>query len=142
MERILNKLGYDTNILLSPDPNTGLPSMDWTNASSMADNMMSRWLRGNNALIWHIGGTGEGRERLAQRIANNGNVVIAVWRNPTTGLPGHVAIVAPTLEDYNAEVGPLLGQAGSQNGFMSLQSGFGDNRNDVEFYEILKLDED
>jgi hypothetical protein len=55
--------------------------------------------------------------REAQRLANQGNLVLAVYKNPNPHLPGHIAIVRPSEKSAVAlEVnGPELIQAGEHN---------------------------
>lgn len=60
-------------------------------------------------------------DHVAQRMADEGQLVVAGWVNPTGG-PGHVAIVIPSLD----ESGVWIAQAGSTNFTRgTLQAGFG-----------------
>lgn len=53
----------------------------------------------------------------AQRSANDGNLVVAVWENPDRHRPGHIAIVRPGTPDAArlAAEGPDVTQAGATN---------------------------
>jgi hypothetical protein len=55
--------------------------------------------------------------RKAQRLANEGNLVLALYQNPDKHVPGHVAIVRPSEKSSEAmeENGPELIQAGEHN---------------------------
>jgi hypothetical protein len=53
----------------------------------------------------------------AQQYANEGNMVVAVWHNPDTSRPGHIAMVMPddvSLDQIRAN-GPMVTQAGNNN---------------------------
>ena len=53
----------------------------------------------------------------AQTLANGGQLVVAVFKNPRPEHPGHIAIVRPALKtaDQIAAEGPDIIQAGGQN---------------------------
>jgi len=55
--------------------------------------------------------------REAQRLANQGNLVLALYRNPNPHVPGHIAIVRPSEKSAAAleENGPEMIQAGEHN---------------------------
>jgi len=65
--------------------------------------------------------------RKAQRLANQGNLVVVVFDNPNAHKPGHIAIVRPsgkTLTELRTE-GPQVIQAGQHNyQSTSTQNGF------------------
>jgi hypothetical protein len=48
----------------------------------------------------------------AQGLANRGELVLAACFNPKGS--GHVAIVCPSEEEYNDELGPLVGESGAR----------------------------
>jgi hypothetical protein len=63
----------------------------------------------------------------AQRFANSGYVVIAIYKNPNPKIPGHVALVMPDeLSGQKLEEsGPALIMAGTHNhNHVSLKAGF------------------
>jgi len=55
--------------------------------------------------------------REAQRLANQGNLVLVVFQNPEEDLPGHIAIVRPSEKSLQAlrRDGPQIIQAGIHN---------------------------
>ena len=55
--------------------------------------------------------------REAQRLANQGKLVVVLYQNPDRSLPGHIAIVRPSEKSAPAldENGPELVQAGEHN---------------------------
>jgi hypothetical protein len=55
--------------------------------------------------------------REAQRLANQGSLVLAVYHNPNRHVPGHIAIVRPSEKSAAAleENGPEIIQAGQRN---------------------------
>jgi hypothetical protein len=55
--------------------------------------------------------------RVAQRLANQGNLVLVLFHNPHKHVPGHIAIVRPSEKSLKAlrEDGPQIIQAGNQN---------------------------
>lgn len=55
--------------------------------------------------------------RLAQQLANQGMIVVAIWKNPRRGHSGHTAIVVPHAWNgqYDHANGPKIAQAGGQN---------------------------
>jgi|FEC22Drversion2_1045045.scaffolds.fasta_scaffold01225_6 hypothetical protein len=56
----------------------------------------------------------------AQRSANEGNLVVAVWENPDRHRPGHIALVRPGTPDAErlAVDGPDVTQAGARNSLL------------------------
>ena len=69
-----------------------------------------------------VDGAAAGWRRLAdaaeaQRSANQGNLVVAVWENPDRHRPGHIAVVRPGTPDAArlAAEGPDVTQAGASN---------------------------
>ena len=97
------------------------------------------WLQTNNA-------TKEGWVQLktaleAQKHANEGDLVIVVFKNEDTSKPGHIAIIRPaikTIEQIERE-GPQVTQAGGTNHYsVSLRVGFKNHPkawpNGVKFY--------
>jgi len=78
-------------------------------------NAQSEWLAGDAGRRAGWRPAADAQE--AQRLANEGNFVLAVFRNQDPRTPGHVAIVRPSrrsLETLNAD-GPELIQAGQHN---------------------------
>jgi len=55
--------------------------------------------------------------REAQRLANQGNLVLVLFQNPNKHVPGHIAIVRPSERSLKAlqENGPQIIQAGNHN---------------------------
>jgi hypothetical protein len=55
--------------------------------------------------------------REAQRLANQGSLVLVLYPNPDKHVPGHIAIVRPTEKSFKAlkENGPEIIQAGEHN---------------------------
>jgi hypothetical protein len=55
--------------------------------------------------------------REAQRLANQGNLVLVLFQNPDQRVPGHIAIVRPSEKSLKAlrEDGPQTIQAGNHN---------------------------
>jgi hypothetical protein len=55
--------------------------------------------------------------REAQRLANQGNLVLVLFQNPSKHVPGHIAIVRPSEKSLKAlrEDGPRIIQAGNHN---------------------------
>jgi hypothetical protein len=55
--------------------------------------------------------------REAQRLANQGNLVLVLFQNPRQRVPGHIAIVRPSEKSLKAlrEDGPQIIQAGNHN---------------------------
>jgi hypothetical protein len=64
--------------------------------------------------------------REAQRRANQGNLVLVIFKNPDKHVPGHVAIVRPSEKSLQAleENGPQTIQAGNHN-YLSTNVRFG-----------------
>ncbi|MBS1597029.1 MAG: hypothetical protein JST75_02305 [Bacteroidetes bacterium] len=62
-----------------------------------------------------------------QRLANAGNIIVAVIKNPDDSKPGHAALVMPKKieEEKILESGPVVIMAGTHNfNFISLKNGF------------------
>lgn len=76
----------------------------------------------------------------AQAAANDGQFVVAVFKNPNDEKPGHIAIVRPsqkTRDDITAE-GPEITQAGLQNYTdTTVEVGFADHRDAFAGNEIM-----
>jgi hypothetical protein len=55
--------------------------------------------------------------REAQRLANQGDLVLALYKNPDQHVPGHIAVVRPSEKSAMAleETGPEMIQAGQRN---------------------------
>ena len=55
--------------------------------------------------------------RKAQRLANQGNLVLVLFQNPDKHVPGHIAIIRPSEKSLTAlqENGPQIIQAGNHN---------------------------
>jgi len=55
--------------------------------------------------------------RVAQRLSNQGNLVLVLFQNPDKHVPGHIAIVRPSEKSLTAlqENGPQIIQAGNHN---------------------------
>ena len=52
----------------------------------------------------------------AQKLANEGRIVVASWQNPDPAKHGHIAVVRPYAdEQFSAEKGPRITQFGSRN---------------------------
>lgn len=92
----------------------------------MRANAISVWLEGQ-ALDPHSGWE-RVDEHTAQRMADEGQLAVAVWAN-STGEPGHIAVLVPSLD----EGGTWIAQAGAVNFTRgSLARGFGDK--EPEFF--------
>lgn len=86
-------------------------------------------LRANEIALWLEGqsvdphsGWEQVDEHTAQRMADEGQVAVAVWQNPQPGKPGHIAVLVPSLE----EDGTWIAQAGVKNFTRGkLEAGFG-----------------
>ena len=78
-------------------------------------NAQFEWLRSATArkFGWHR----VSNMREAQRLANQGNLVLVVFQNPAKDLPGHIAIVRPSEKSWKAlrRDGPQIIQAGIHN---------------------------
>lgn len=89
---IASELGFDMSPFLDPK------GINWTNANAMFMNAIDRAKE-----IY-------GKE--AQERANDGGLVLAACYN-TSG-PGHVAVVCPSVEEYDDALGPLVGETGAR----------------------------
>lgn len=58
----------------------------------------------------------------AQRLANHGFTVIAIWQNPSG--KGHVATVYAITDEYDPSEGPWLSNVGSKNEVLTVKEGF------------------
>jgi hypothetical protein len=78
-------------------------------------NAQAEWL--NSAEGRKAGWQSVDNMREAQRLANQGNLVLVVFANPDRHTPGHVAIVRPSEKSLHAleENGPQTIQAGNHN---------------------------
>ncbi len=75
----------------------------------------------------------------AQRLANQGLVVLAVCKNPDDKKPGHIAIIRPSTKDMKTILaeGPDITQAGRANAnCTSLKNGFKNHKGAFEQDEI------
>ena len=125
-ERILSNGGCDNSGILDANPHTGEPDIGWTSANEMADNAA-------NAATDPNSGISEVQPEQAQNLANQGTPVFAVESNP--GDHGHAGIVAPSTDNYNADSGPLIGQAGDRVGIFHASEAF-NNPDNVRYYTI------
>lgn len=76
----------------------------------------------------------------AQELANQGNMVVAAWRNLDSEKPGHIVIVRPSekSESLIFSDGPDIIQAGQRNYVSTtLKEGFKNHRGAFENSEIL-----
>lgn len=78
-------------------------------------NAQAEWLSG--AAAQSEGWSRVNNMRQAQSLANHGNLVLVVYRNPDPHVPGHIAIVRPSEKSAHAleENGPQTIQAGTHN---------------------------
>jgi hypothetical protein len=86
------------------------------------------WLMSNKGESegWHRLMTDD-NYRQAQQLANQGKMVVAVYRNSNRKKPGHIALVMPVLRTAGQiqEEGPELIMAGTNNyNYISLKKGF------------------
>jgi hypothetical protein len=89
---IAAELGFDMSLFLEQR------GINWTNANAMYINAVDR--------------AREVYGKEAQETANNGGLVLAACYNPSG--PGHVAIVCPSVEEYDEALGPLVGESGAR----------------------------
>jgi len=78
-------------------------------------NAQAEWLAGEEGRRagWrHIAGMGE-----AQRLANQGTLVVVIFQSPDRHMPGHIGVVRPSEKSARAlrENGPEIIQAGEHN---------------------------
>jgi hypothetical protein len=99
---IAEELGFDMALFLEQR------GINWTNANSMYINAV------NNAKEVY------GKE--AQELANNGELVLAACYNPSGS--GHVAVVCPSIEEYDDTLGPLVGESGARRRITHSKSAF------------------
>jgi hypothetical protein len=78
-------------------------------------NAQAEWLR--SAAAQKSGWESVSDMREAQRLANQGNLVLVLFQNPDKHVPGHIAIVRPSAKSLKAlqEDGPRIIQAGIHN---------------------------
>lgn len=81
----------------------------------LLSNAQAKWLAGDAGR--QAGWRNVPDMREAQRLANRGQLVLVLYQNPDTHLPGHIAIVRPSEKSAQAleENGPELIQAGEHN---------------------------
>lgn len=87
-------------------------------------NAQHDWLRSEGS---EHGWTQVGSMRKAQKLANEGLLVVATYKNPDPKKPGHIAIVRPSIKGLRqiAKEGPQIIQAGGTNwNSTSLKEGF------------------
>lgn len=88
----------------------------------MRANALAIWLEGQS--LDEVSQWEEINEHTAQGMADEGQLAVAVWTNPTGG-PGHIAVLVPSLD----EPGTWIAQAGSTNFTRGLLvRGFGDKK--------------
>jgi RHS repeat-associated protein len=124
---ILVQSGVNTTPLLSMNPKTEKPDIGYTSANQMAANAATAALNPNSGVI-------SVPPELAQYLASQGSLVLAAAQN--TNGSGHVGIVAPSSDPYNAQQGPLVGQAGAVNTMASAQASFAGLQ--VSYYLMLR----
>jgi hypothetical protein len=76
----------------------------------------------------------------AQRLANEGSFVLAVYKNHHDDKPGHVAIIRPSDKDVRQirEEGPQVTQAGGTNyRSVALRQGFAGHPSAWEHHEVM-----
>jgi RHS repeat-associated protein len=115
---ILVNAGVNTNPVLNNIPGTTTPSIDWTNA---------------NSLLSNIGSSPQWGSLTAGQAYNRANLGLPVLAG-ATGSPGHVGIVAPSSQPFNAALGPMIGQAGTTNGIFPAASSFTQPLSSVHYY--------
>ena len=78
----------------------------------------------------------------AQKLANDGFIVVAAWLNPSGG-SGHLTTVRPDEADFNEKYGPLVSQIGGSVSVMSTRDAFGvgtsqpntaESMDDIKYY--------
>lgn len=88
----------------------------------MRANAIALWLEGQS--VDEVSQWEEVNEHTAQAMADEGQVAVAVWVNPSGG-PGHIAVLVPSLD----EPGTWIAQAGATNFTRGLLvKGFGDKQ--------------
>ena len=78
-------------------------------------NAQAKWL--GSAAAQKLGWQKVSNIREAQRLANQGNLVLVLFQNPDKHVPGHIAIVRPSEKSLTVlqENGPQTIQAGNHN---------------------------
>jgi hypothetical protein len=76
----------------------------------------------------------------AQKLANEGRVVVASWQNPDPAKHGHIAVVRPYADQpYSAEKGPRITQFGAHNKKdVCASETFGKRLADTKFFAQMK----
>jgi len=115
LHRMLVRLNGRAELIIKPE------GIGWTSANTMVTLARQNLTR-----------IADGKA--AQAIANEGDLAIAMSFNPAGS--GHVAIVCPDENVYDEMHGVLIGQAGLENGIMTLRRGFGSWMTVVEFYAV------
>lgn len=81
-----------------------------TRVSYLNANRMNNWLNSHGRKYGWI----EVDPPTAQKMANNGNVAVATWKNPS-GASGHIQVVSPSKDDsYDPKLGVAIAQAGTK----------------------------
>lgn len=120
--QVITNTGFDMDEVLSDNPETHQPDINWTSANTLAQNAATAAADPNSGV------TSVTAEQ-ARNLANSGIPVLAVADNPNGH--GHAAIVAPSTGTVT-----MIGQAGATNGVMTLNSGFGSLAGSVHFYQF------
>jgi LmbE family N-acetylglucosaminyl deacetylase len=78
-------------------------------------NAQAAWL--SSAAAQKLGWASVSDMREAQRLANQGDLVVVLFQNPDKHVPGHIAIVRPSEKSLKAlrEHGPRIIMAGNHN---------------------------
>ncbi len=116
LNRMLDRLGVRHDTMLSNNPGTGKPDIEWTKANDMAKNLDEAARKTNNGVVLIESG------KAAQEFANKGYAVVAAWYNPKGS--GHVALVIPDGNTYKSNLGPKIAQAGAENIGPSKKDGY------------------
>jgi hypothetical protein len=76
----------------------------------------------------------------AQKLANDGRIVVASWQNPDPAKHGHIAVVRPYADQpFSAEKGPRISQFGSRNRKdVYASETFGKRLPDTKFFAQMK----
>lgn len=118
--RILDAIGYDKDLLLEP------LGEGYTTANEVHQSL--REASGNE-----LSGVVQVDEHEAQELANNGALVIAAASGASHG---HVAVVYPSDDEYDAVDGPMVAQAGAVVGIIPARDGFGNSREQVQYFVL------
>ena len=122
--RILERLGYNVDMVLDVNPYSGEPDLGYTSANGIVRNALKE------RKIWRV------PESFAQWLANLG-VGVLVGSLGIKG-SGHVAVISPGK--MNRDLGPYIGQAGGYNGFYYVRDSkaFGTPKVEDPYYFILR----